>query len=119
MKIAAYDTDLTDDQWTLVEPMLPPPRHLGPPRTDLRRVLNALLYVAKAGCQWRLLPKEFPAWQTVYPVYRKWARQHVWESLNARLRALVRGRIGKRPRPTAAILDSQSVKSDPHSGAVR
>ncbi len=118
MKIAAYDTDLTDAQWTLVEPMLPPPQRLGRPRTDLRRILNALLYVAKAGCQWRLLPKEFPAWQTVYHVFRKWTREHVWEALNARLRALVRGRAGKRSRPTAAILDSQSVKSDPHGGAV-
>jgi putative transposase len=118
MKIAAYDTDLTDAQWTLMEPMLPPPRHLGRPRTDLRRVFNALLYVAKAGCQWRLLPKEFPVWQTVCQVFRKWAREHVWEALNARLQALVRGRAGKRQRPTAAILDSQSVKSDPHGGVV-
>jgi len=119
MKIADHDTDLTDARWTRVEPMLPPPRLLGRPRADLRRNLNALLYVAKAGCQWRLLPKEFPAWQTVHPIFRKWERQHVWESLNARLRALVRGRAGKRPRPTAAILDSQSVRSDPHGGAVR
>ena len=118
MKIADYDTDLTDAQWTLVEPLLPPPQHLGRPRPDLRRILNALLYVAKAGCQWRLLPKEFPAWQTVYHVFRKWARDHVWEGLNARLRAVVRARAGKRSRPTAAILDSQSVKSDPHGGAV-
>ena len=118
MKTAVYDTDLTDAQWTLVEPLLPPPQHLGRPRTDLRRILNALLYMAKAGCHWRLLPKEFPTWQTVYHVFRKWAREHVWEALNARLRALVRGRAGKRPRPTAAILDSQSVKSDPHGGAV-
>ena len=73
---------------------------------------------AKAGCQWRLLPKEFPAWQTVYPVFRKWTRAHIGEALNARLRALVRGRIGKRPRPTAAILDSQGVRSDPHGGVL-
>ena len=62
---ACYPTDLTDAQWTLVEPLLPPPQPLGRPRTDLRRILNALLYVAKAGCQWRRRPKEFPAWQTV------------------------------------------------------
>ena len=118
MKIADHDTDLTDARWTLVEPMLPPPRHLGRPRTDLRCILNALLDAAKAGCQWRLLPKEFPAWQRVYPVFRKWTRAHIGEALNARLRALVRGRIGKRPRPTAAILDSQGVKSDPHGGGL-
>ena len=69
---------------------------------------------ASGGC----CPKEFPAWQTVYHVFRKWAREHVWEALNAWLRALVRGPAGKRSRPTAAILDSQSVKSDRHGGAV-
>jgi transposase len=118
MKIAVYDTDLTEAQWALVKPLLPAPEPLGRPRTDLRRILNALLYVAKAGCQWRLLSKEFPAWQTVYHVFRKWARDHVWEALNARLRAAVRARAGRRSRPTAAILDSQSVKSDPHGGPV-
>ena len=118
MKIAIYDTDLTNAQWAWVEPMLPPPQGLGRPRTDLRRVLNALLYLTKAGCPWRLLPKDFPAWQTVYHVFRKWSRDGVWAALNARLRAKVRAQIGKRARPTAAILDSQSVKSDPHGGAV-
>ena len=72
-------------------------------------MLNALLYMAKAGCPWRLLPKDFPAWQTVYQIFRKWARDRVWEGLNARLRARVRAQAGKRSRPTAAILDSQSV----------
>ena len=81
IKSAAYDTELTDAQWTLVQPMLPPPQHLGRPRTNLRRILNALLYVAKAGCQWRLLPKEFPAWQTDYHVFGKWTREHVWGPL--------------------------------------
>ena len=118
MKIAVYDTDLTHAQWTLIAPMLPAPQALGRPRTNLRRILNALLYVAKAGCPWRLLPKDFPAWQTVYHVFRKWIREHVWEAFNARLRACVRARTGRRARPTAAILDSQSVKSDPHGGTV-
>lgn len=71
MKIAVYDTCLTDAQWTLTAPMLPPPQGLGRPRTNLHRILNALLYVAKAGCPLRLLPKEFPAWHTVYHVLRK------------------------------------------------
>jgi putative transposase len=62
--------------------------------------------------------QKFPAWQTVYPVFRKWAREHVWEALDARLRAVVQGPAGKRSRPTAAILDSQSLKSDPHGRAV-
>ena len=85
---------------------------------DRRLIINALLYIAKAGVQWRLLPHEFPAWQTVYHVFRKWTADNTWEALNAQLRAVVRNSVGKRCRPTAAILDSQSVKSDPHGGVV-
>lgn len=98
--------------------MLPPPKLRGRPRTDLRRVLNALLYLVKAGCPWSMLPREFPPGKTVFHIFRSWIRDKVWESINARLRALVRTKEGKRSRPTAAILDSQSVKSDPHGGPV-
>jgi putative transposase len=118
MKIAFYDTSLTDDQWAFIEPMIPKAKKLGRPRTDPRRILDAILYVVKGGVQWRLLPSDFPRWKTVYHVFRKWALNHTWEALNARLRAHVRATEGKRARPTAAILDSQSVKSDPHGGAV-
>ena len=118
MKKAAYPTDLTDEQWKLIEPMLPRAKRRGRPRTDLRRVLNALLYVVKAGCPWSLVPRDFPPGKTVYHIFRCWVRDQVWPALNARLRALVRAQAGKRARPTAAILDSQSVKSDPHGGAV-
>ena len=118
MKIAIYPTDLTDAQWKLVEPMLPLPKLRGRPRTDLRRVSNALLYVAKAGCPWSMLPRDFPPGKTIYHIFRRWTRDHFGEALNARLRALVRGGEGKQSRPTAAILDSQSVKSDPHGGVV-
>lgn len=118
MKIAFYDSNLTDEQWTLLEPMLPPRKKLGRPPTDRRQVINAILYIVKGGIQWRLLPANFPPWKTVYDVFRKWTLDHTWEALNARLRAQVRHRAGKRSRPTAAILDSQSVKSDPHGGEV-
>jgi transposase len=118
MKIAQYDTDLTDAQWNFLEPMLPKPRSRGRPPTDRRAVLNAILYLVKGGIQWRLLPKNFPPWQTVYHIFRRWTRDHTWEALNARLRASIRQASGKRSRPTAAILDSQSVKSDAHGGAV-
>jgi transposase len=118
MKIAFYDTSLTDDQWAFIEPMIPKAKKLGRPRTDPRRILDAVLYVVKGGIQWRLLPSDFPSWKTVYHVFRKWALDHTWEALNARLRAHVRALEGKRSQPTAAILDSQSVKSDPHGGAV-
>lgn len=118
MQIAIYDTDLTDAQWAVLKPMLPGTPKLGRPATDRRRIIDALLYIAKGGIPWRLLPKSFPPWQTVYHVFRQWTKNNTWEALNDRLRALVRKASGKRSRPTAAILDSQSVKSDPHGGAV-
>ena len=118
MKIAKYDSDLTDAQWEALQPLLPSPSKRGRPPTDRRLIVDALLYIAKAGIQWRLLPHDFPAWQTVYHVFRKWTRDPTWEAVNARLRAMVRNSAGKRCRPTAAILDSQRVKSDSHGGMV-
>lgn len=118
MKIATFHTCLTDAQWSFLKRLLPKPRKRGRPPTDRRRILDALFYVIKGGIQWRLLPTNFPPWKTVYHVFRQWSRDHTWEALNARLRAHVRKVHGKRSRPTAAILDSQSVKSDGHGGAV-
>lgn len=98
--------------------MLPPVSKRGRPHTDRRCVLDAILYIVKGGIPWRLLPSGFPPWKTVYSIFRKWSLDHTWESINARLRALVRAQAGKRCRPTASILDSQSVKSDGHGGTV-
>lgn len=118
MKIAFYESSLTDAQWDVLEPLVPKPSKTGRPPTDRRKIIDAILYVVKGGIQWRLLPNDFPSWKTVYHVFRKWTLDHTWEALNARLRARVREQEGKRCRPTAAILDSQSVKSDPHGGHV-
>ena len=118
MKIAFYESSLTDAQWDLLDPILPEPKKLGRPPIDRRCIVDAVLYIAKGGIQWRQLPHDFPCWKTVYHVFRKWTLDHTWEALNARLRAQVREEEGKRCRPTAAIMDSQSVKSDPHGGAV-
>jgi putative transposase len=118
MKIAFYESSLTDAQWTVLESLLAKPKKLGRPPIDRRRIIDAILYIVKAGVQWRLLPHDFPCWKTVYHVFRSWTLDHTWEALNARLRALVREEADKRCRPTAAILDSQSVKSDPHGGGV-
>ena len=118
MQIARYDTDITDAQWALLELLLPAAKRLGRPRTCLRRVLNAILYVVKSGCPWRLLPQHFPPWKTVYHHFRTWSRNGVWSALNDRLRATTRALVGKRCRPTAAALDSQTVRSDPHGGEV-
>lgn len=118
MKIAVYDTCLSDAQWALLQPLLPKPSKRGRPLTDRRWVVDAILYVIKGGIHWRLLPINFPPWQTVYHIFRKWTLDHTWESINTKLRGKVRQAQGKRTRPTAAILDSQSVKSDPHGGDV-
>src|SRR5690606_7016895 len=112
------ETDLTDAQWALLEPMLPKRKKRGRPPTDCRQVINAILYIVKGGIQWRLLPTNFPPWKTVYHIFRKWTLNHTWGAINHCLRTQVRKRAGNRPRPTAAILDSQSVKSDPHRGKV-
>ena len=111
-------TDLTEAQWRYLEPLLPRAKRRGRPRTPLRQVVAAILYVVKAGCQWRLLPPNFPPWQTVYHHFRGWSRAGSLTALNHRLRAFVRAAVGKRSRPTAAVLDSQTVRSDPHGGTV-
>src|SRR5215207_5656860 len=118
MKIAFYDSSLTDEQWQLLKPMLPRSSKIGRPPIDRRQIVDAILYMVKGGNQWRLLPADFPCWKTVYHVFRKWKLDHTWEALNGRLRAQVREQEGKRSRPTAAILDSQSVTSDCHGGKV-
>jgi transposase len=118
MKIAPYETDLTDAQWDYLIPMLPKPKKYGRPPTDRRRVLDAILYVLKGGIPWRLLPKSFPPWPTVYHVFRAWSLDATWAALNDALRTCVRLGAGRQPQPSAAILDSQSVKSDGHGGEV-
>jgi transposase len=118
MKNAKYGSSLTDDQWEYLKPMLPKPAQRGRPPTDLRQVIDAIFYVVKGGIPWRYLPTDLPPWQTVYGIFRRWKRDHFWAALNDALRILVRMDVGKRSRPTAAILDSQSVKSSGHGGAV-
>lgn len=118
MKNAIYDTSLTDAQWEYLQPMLPKPAKRGRPRTELRLVIDAVLYQVKGGIPWRLLPHDFPPWQTVYDIFRKWTLNHLWAALNDTLRTLVRKAEGRDSQPTAAILDSQSVKSAGHGGDV-
>ena len=118
MKNAKYGSSLTDDQWEYLKPMLPKPAQRGRPPTDLRQVIDAIFYVVKGGIPWRYLPTELPPWQTVYGIFRRWKNDHFWAALNDALRILVRMDVGKRRQPTAAILDSQSVKSSGHGGAV-
>ena len=118
MKRKTYPTDLSDEQWKLLCLMLPPPERFGRKRQiDLREVFNALCYLARAGCQWRLLPKEFPKWETVYYYFRRWRESEWFVALNDKLRQEIRLRAGKQPDPSAAIIDSQSVKTDEQAEA--
>jgi transposase len=116
--IHTYDSDLTNAQWEYLQPMLPKPCKRGRPPTDRRLILNAILYVLKGGISWRLLPSNFPPWQTVYHVFRAWTLDHTWAGIHDTLRTCVRRGEGRNDQPSAAVLDSQSVKSDGHGGEV-
>lgn len=107
----AYSTDLSDQEWAVLAPLLPSAKSGGRPRSvDLHRILDGIFYVLRSGCQWRLLPREFPPWSTVYDYFRKWRNAGVWERLNTALREQVRQQAGRERTPSAAIIDSQSVK---------
>jgi len=107
-----YPTDLNDTEWSTIAPLLPPPATTGRPREHaLREILNAIFYIVRSGCAWRLLPHDLPAWKTVYPYFRRWRLDGTWERLNAALREAVREKTGCQRQPSAAIVDSQSVKT--------
>jgi putative transposase len=111
MKRRPYTTDISQAQWQLIEQFLPQPKRTGRRRTtDLREVFNAILYVLRSGCAWRLLPHDFPPWQTVYRYFRQWMQQGIWQMLHTQLREAVRMSKGREATPSAGILDSQSVK---------
>lgn len=107
-----YPSDLTDKQWTLVAPLIPLPKSGGRPReVDVREVMNAICYVLKSGCEWRMLPHDFPRWQTVYEYFREWKRDKTWKRIHDDLRDRVRKKAKRNVRPSAGIIDSQSVKT--------
>ena len=108
---ANYPSDLTDEQWQLICPLLPKRQKRGRPPIDRRDIIDAILCVVRTGCQWRQLPLDFPKWRTVYTVFWRWRKAGVWQQIHDCLRRRVRRAAGKQSAPTAAIIDSQSVRT--------
>ena len=117
MNTQPYPSDLSDEEWAILAPLITPGTQAGHPQVlELRRVVDAVFYLLRTGCQWRALPHEHPPWPSVYYHYAKWRRQGTWERINARLRERHRLAHGRATQPTAAIIDSQSVRTTESGG---
>ena len=116
----SYPSDLTDAEWESIQRYLPPLSRRGRPRTHpLRRILDAIFYVLRTGCPWRYLPSSFPPWQTVFYHFRQFRRKNTLHALYPALHRAARERVGRHPDPSAAVMDSQSVKTVEDSGGIR
>lgn len=113
----SYFTDLSDDEWRILDPLVPPVKRGGRPADHLRReVVNAILYVLRTGCQWYAMPHDLPPWKTVYTYFRNWRLDGTWSRIHDALRKRTRRAEGHPPQASAAILDSQSAKTTEKGG---
>jgi putative transposase len=107
-----YPSDLTDAQWEELAPLIPPAKPGGhPPTVEMREVINGALYVLRSGSTWRMMPHDLPPWGTVWRYFRRWRKDGTWEHIHDALRPRVRQLEGRESTPSAAIIDSQSVKT--------
>jgi putative transposase len=117
MNRKAYPSDLSDTEWLILAPLVPPVKIGGRQRVvNIREILNAIFYILRSGCAWRMLPHDLPPWQTVYGYFRQWRQDGVWEQMNDALREAVRLEAGREAEPSAGIIDSQSVKTTEVAG---
>jgi putative transposase len=108
----AYPSDLREGEWAILEPLVPAVKAGGrPARWSRREIVNAILYVVRGGNQWRAMPHDLPPWQTAYGYFRQWRNAGTWETIHSAIRERARRQVGREATPSAAILDSQSVKT--------